>query len=174
VPFAGLERWCDDAWGPRPLLAALAPALLALALSRTERARRGGHRRWILAAVTCGLIVNTLGTALPQTALAELAGAPPAGSTVALQYDPAWNHPRVNAALLGVWLVAHLPFLQPPAALVESKLAAAAVPAPVLLRVLDAGERAALLPVALLLALLGALGWTLLVLVRHASKSELR
>ena len=170
VPFAGLEQWCDASWGPRHLLAALAPALLAVALSRTERARRGGHRRWIIAAVICGLAVNTLGTAIPQTALADLAGQSRSEPGVALLFDPAWNHPRVNAALLGVWLVAHLPFIPPPPALAESKVTAAALPGPVLLRVFDAGERAALSPLALLLAFTGALGWGLLVLVRHAGK----
>lgn len=177
VPFAGLDSWSDAAWGPRPLLAALAPALLALALSRTERARRGGHRRWILGAVVCGLVVNTLGTAIPQTALADvanLAGIPRSQMNLALQHDPAWNHPRVNAALLGVWLVARLPFLPAPEASVApavERLAAAAFPGPVLLRVCDAGERTALLPLALLLAFLGILGWTILVLVRHAARS---
>jgi len=177
VPFAGLERWSDASWGPRPLLAAIAPALLALALSRTERARRGGHRRWIIAAVLCGLAVNTLGTALPQTALAdvaELAGIPHPATSGELRQDPAWIHPRVNATLLGVWLVARLPFLPAPdasfAPAVE-RLAALALPGPVLLRVCDAGERAALLPMALVLAFLGTLGWTLLVLVRHAARS---
>lgn len=171
VPLAGLERWCDASWGPRPLLAALAPALLAVALSRTERARRGGHRRWILAAVLCGLAVNTLGTAIPQTALADLAGEERARNGVELLFDPAWNHPRVNAALLGVWLVPHLPLLPPPEAVAAPNVTAAAVPGPVLLRVLDAGERGALLPLALLLAFTGALGWGVLVLVRHAGKA---
>ncbi|MEO8195736.1 MAG: hypothetical protein ABI689_03335 [Thermoanaerobaculia bacterium] len=180
VPFAGLESWSDASWGPRPLLAALTPALLALALSRAERARRGGHRRWILAAVVCGLVVNTLGTAIPQTALADvanLAGVPPTGMSLALQHDPAWNHPRVNAVLLGVWLVARLPILPAPEESVApavKRLAAAALPGPVLLRVGDAGERAALLPRALLLAFLGALGWAILVLVRHAAKLDPR
>lgn len=177
VPLAGLERWSDAAWASRPLLALIAPALLALALSRTERARRGGHRRWILAAVTCGLVVNTLGTAVPQTALADLAGVPQGETTGALQFDPAWNHPRVNAALLGVWLVARLPFLPSPEAEVApavERLAATALPGPVLLRVCDAAERAELLPLAPLLALLGALGWTLLVLVRHAARPQPR
>lgn len=171
VPFAGLARWCDNAWGPRPLLAALAPALLALALSRTERARRGGHRRWILAAVVCGLVVNTLGTAIPQTALADLAGVPRTGTSALLQFDPAWNHPRINAALLGVWVLARLPAVPAREELVApavERLAAAALPAPVLLRCFDAGERPALLPLAFLLAVLGALGWGLLVLVRRA------
>ena len=171
VPFAGLEQWCDASWGPRHLLAALAPALLAVALSRTERARRGGHRRWIIAAVICGLAVNTLGTAMPQTALADLAGQSRSEPGVALLFDPAWNHPRVNAALLGVWVVAHLPFIPPPPALAESKVIAAALPGPVLLRVFDAGERAALAPLALLLAFTGTLGWGLLVLVRHAGRA---
>jgi len=171
VPFAGLEQWCDASWGPRPLLAALAPALLALALSRTERARRGGHRRWIIAAVACGVAVNTLGTAIPQEALADLAGQARTVTSGALLFDPTWNHPRVNAALLGVWLVAHLPFIPPPAVLAESRVAAAALPGPVLLRVFDAGERAASLPLALLLAFIGTLGWSLLVLVRHAGRA---
>lgn len=170
VPFAGLEQWCDASWGPRHLLAALAPALLAVALSRTERARRGGHRRWILAAVVCGLAVNTLGTAIPQTALAELAGPARTETSVALLFDPAWNHPRVNAALLGVWLVARLPFLPPLPELAESTVTAAATPGPVLLRVFDTVERAALLPYALLLTITGTLGWGLLVLVRRAGR----
>ncbi len=41
-------------------------------------------------------------------------------------------------------------------------------------QVCDANERAALLPLALLLALLGALGWALLVLVRHAARPQPR
>ena len=171
VPFAGLETWSDASWGPRALLAAMAPALLALALSRSERARRGGHRRWIIGAVVCGLAANTLGTAIPQTALADLAAQAGTETRDALLFDPAWNHPRVNAALLGVWLVAHLPFLPPPEALAASNVAAAARPGPVLLRVFDAGERAALFAPALLLTFAGALGWGLLVLVRHAGKA---
>lgn len=180
VPFAGLERWCDVSWGPRPLLAVVAPALLALALSRTERARRGGHRRWIIGAVASGLVVNTLGTAIAQEALAEvaaLAGIEQPATSAVLQHDPAWSHPRVNASLLGVWLVARLPFLpapDPSLAPAVERLAALATPGPVLLRVCDAGERAALLPRAGLLALLGALGWALLVLVRHAARSDPR
>lgn len=173
APFAGLARWSDAAWASRPLLAAVAPALLALALSRTERARRGGHRRWILAAVTCGLAVNTLGTAIPQTALADLAGLPRGETSVALQFDPDWIHPRVNAALLGIWLVARLPFLpapEPALAPAVERLAAMALPGPVLLRVFGTGERRALAPLALLLTFLGAAGWALLVLVRHAAK----
>ncbi len=180
LPFAGLERWSDAAWGPRALLAVIAPALLALALSRTERARRGGHRRWILAAVTCGLAVNTLGTAVAQSALAEVAALAgierPPVSSVLLQ-DPAWSHPRVNASLLGAWLVARLPFLPAPDPAVApsvERLAAIARPGPVLLRVCAAGERTELLPQAVLLAILGALGWAVLVLVRHAAKPDLR
>ncbi len=140
-------------------------------MSRTERARRGGHRRWIIAAVACGVAVNTLGTAIPQAALADLAGQARTVTSGALLFDPTWNHPRVNAALLGVWLVAHLPFIAPPAVLAASRVAAAALPGPVLLRVFDAGERAALLPLALLLAFTGTLGWGLLVLVRHAGRA---
>lgn len=174
APYAGLERWSDASWGPRPLLAALAPALLALALSRTERARRGGHRRWILAAVVFGLAVNTLGTAVPQEALASRPGLPREGASVALQFDPAWNHPRVNAALLGRWVWATLAAATPPQSTAAPTSATAAtriLPSPVLLRVFDSTEGAALRPVALLLALAGALGWALLVLVRHAARS---
>ena len=67
--------------------------------------------------------------------------------------------------------MAHLPFLPPPEALAASNVAAAARPGPVLLRVFDAGERAALFAPALLLTFAGALGWGLLVLVRHAGKA---
>ncbi|MEO7794735.1 MAG: hypothetical protein ABIV06_08175, partial [Thermoanaerobaculia bacterium] len=174
VPCAGLTRWSDASWGPRPLLAACAPALLALALSSTERARRGGHRRWILAAVVLGLAVNTLGTAIPQTALAALPSLPQEGRSVALQFDPAWNHARIDAALLGRWVGTNLPeALKAEEAGVPANTEAAEIvlPGPLLLRAFDAGERAALAPRALLLALAGAIGWTLLVLVRHASKS---
>ena len=178
LPYATIRHWStvgDSSWGPRHLLALFAPALLALALSRTERARRGGHRRWIIAAVLFGLAVNTLGTAVPKEALAGLPGLPQEGAEVALQYDPAWNHARVNAALLGDWLRATIaPLANPstPTALATPTTSAResrVVPGPILLRVFDPAERAALLPLALLLALAGALGWTLLVLVRHAA-----
>jgi hypothetical protein len=165
VPYAGLARWSDASWGPRPLLGLLAPALLALALSRTERARRGGHRRWILAATVCGLVVNTLGTAMPQSALAGRSGPDPA-TAAALPFDPAWNHPRVNAALLGEWLVATVGG-RAARATESSPLVR---PSPILLHALDP-EGVALRPLALLLALLGALGWGLLIVVRHAAQA---
>ncbi len=184
VPYAAIRQWStvsDSSWGPRHLLAAFAPALLALALSRTERARRGGHRRWIIAAVLFGLAVNTLGTAVPKETLAALPGLPQKGAEVALQFDPAWNHARVNAALLGGWVrstfapAAALPgadsnpgSLLDPAAPSPSERV---LPSPILLRVFDPTEHAALLPVALLLAFAGALGWTLLVVARHAAPS---
>lgn len=183
APYAAIRQWStvsDSSWGPRHLLAAFAPALLALALSRTERARRGGHRRWIIAAVLFGLAVNTLGTAFPKEALAGLPGLPQEGREVALQFDPAWNHARVNAALLAGWLRTTFS----PAAAASGDSAAKAVPAaagagqdgrllpsPILLRVFDPAERATLTPIAFLLALTGALGWALLVLARHAAES---
>lgn len=178
LPYAALTTWSDSTWGPRHLLAALAPALLALALSRTERARRGGHRRWIIAAVGLGIAVNSLGTAVPQEALARLtplAQMTQEGRSVALQFDPRFNQPRVNAVLLGDWLrAAHLKASATPAtAAVAGSADADAVvhPAPVLLLMFDAAERPELLPVACLLLLAGAAGWALLVLARHAAES---
>ena len=200
APYAAIRQWStvsDSSWGPRHLLAAFAPALLALALSRTERARRGGHRRWIIAAVLFGLAVNTLGTALPREALAAHPGLALAGTEraeVALQFDPAWNHARVNAALLGDWLqntfapaargasteaTASSPRAEvdPAAATLDASATTSSatpanvvLPSPILLRVFDPAERAALLPIALLCALIGTLGWALLVLARHAAE----
>jgi len=165
VPCAGLARWSDASWGPRPLLGALAPALLALALSHAERARRGGHRRWIMAATFCGLTVNTLGTALPQSALVAQPGLDRPGSEAALLFDPTWNHPRVHAALLGRWILASVAPVPPR----SSDSAPAVVPSPILLHALDP-RGAALRPLALLLVLIGTLGWATLIVVRHAAK----
>ncbi len=174
LPYAALTQWSDASWGPRHLLAALAPALLALALSRAERARRGGHRRWILGAVAVGLAVNTLGTAVPQEALAglsPLASLPQAEKSLALQFDPRFNHPRVNAALLGEWVRATYRAESASAVRGAEDAPTLVRPAPVLLRMFDAAERTALLPLALLLLLAGGAGWALLILARHAAES---
>ncbi len=173
LPYAALTTWSDATWGPRHLLASVAPALLALALSRTERARRGGHRRWFIAAVVLGLSVNTLGTAFQHKTLAGLAPAAPqpqeAGS-LALQFDPRLHQPRVNAALLGEWVRTTNRAADANAAPFANEAAAIVRPSPVLLRMFDASERTALLPLALLLLLAGGAGWALLVLARNAAE----
>ena len=174
LPYAALTTWSDATWGPRHLLATLAPALLALALSRTERARRGGHRRWIIAAVGLGIAVNSLGTAIPQEALAGRAPIAPLTQeerSLALQFDPRFNHPRVNAALLGEWVSATYRAAAANAAPGADDATAIVRPSPVLLRMFDASERTALLPLALLLLLAGGAGWALLIVARHAAES---
>ena len=173
LPYAALASWSDATWGPRHLLAALAPALLALALSRSERARRGGHRRWIVIAVGLGLAVNTLGTAVPQEALSNdpaVLALPREARLQALRVDPRFNHARVNAAMLADWLRA--PHLTANASESQAGTAKAVVrPAPLLLRAFDAGEQPQALPVAWLLLFAGAAGWTLLILARHAAET---
>jgi hypothetical protein len=170
LPHAALVRWSDAAWGPRHLVAALAPALLALALSQSERARRGGHRRWILLAVGLGLAVNSLGTAIPQEALADIVRLPAEEELVALQFDPRFNHVRWNAAALTGWLrVAPMLASAGDAATVPG--AVAVRPGPLLLGALDARERHRHLPMFWLYLAAGAAGWTLLILARHAAES---
>ncbi|MEO8275725.1 MAG: hypothetical protein ABI639_05860 [Thermoanaerobaculia bacterium] len=169
LPCAALTRWSDATWGPHALLAAIAPALLAFALSRAERERRGGNRRWILAAILLGLAVNTLGAAMPQEALSRVAGLTtdePASELAKVQFDPRFNHPRVNAELLGRWVWATAFRSASPAGARPSDVEP---PAPRLLRLagpVEPGERWPLLGS---LLLLGGVGWALLIAARAAS-----
>jgi hypothetical protein len=106
--FAGslvfLEMWADETWGPRYLHSAIAPLALCLAASRRDRVLGLRKEAPLAVAVVLGLLVSFLGACFYYGSLMNIAARTRPLTMESLQGDLTWNHIRLNARLLGVWL----------------------------------------------------------------------
>jgi hypothetical protein len=187
LPLAALSVWSDETWGPRYLAVAVAPACLALALSRAVEGVAWRLRRVLLrGAVAFGLAVNLLGVLVFYGTLAGTAWAVEPTSLGTFQTDLRWNHPRFNVRILSAWIEnlrePGMPatFANPvPWWLVKApdareprtvRLGKSAAPQPAILRVLVSGEEPRLVPFAVALVAAGILGAALLVLLLRAAR----
>jgi hypothetical protein len=102
--LVGLEMWADETWGPRYLHSAIAPLVLCLAASRRDRVLGLRKEAPLTAAVVLGLAVSFLGVSFYYGSLMNIASRTRPLTMESLQGDLTWNHIRLNARLLGVWL----------------------------------------------------------------------
>jgi hypothetical protein len=93
----------EETWGPRYLMAAVAPLLLVLGAAWRDLERRS---RLFVLAMLLGVPVSALGVAVEYGALHKTATAMGECRLSVLQSDPAWNHPRFNLWVLETWWAA--------------------------------------------------------------------
>ncbi|MBL8171857.1 MAG: hypothetical protein JNJ50_27100 [Acidobacteria bacterium] len=107
--FSLVRVWTEETWGPRYLHSGIAPLLLCLAVSqRAQPAQIRLANFWLPLAATSllGLAINLPGVLIPYVSLHQIATRSSHHTLTAIQYDPAWNHVRVNYKLFGLWLFA--------------------------------------------------------------------
>jgi hypothetical protein len=99
-----LEMWSDETWGPRYLHSAVGPLALCLAASRRDRVLGVRKEAPLAAAVVLGLVVSFLGVSFYYGSLMNIATRTRPLTMESLQGDVTWNHVRLNARLLRIWL----------------------------------------------------------------------
>lgn len=111
--------WAEETWGPRYLHAAIAPLVICLAAALSASGESRKQKTLFAAAAVLGLLVSLPGALVAYIGLHSAAARTDRATLVALQYDPALNHPRFNYRLLQIWLAAKFggakqPVLWPP------------------------------------------------------------
>lgn len=95
--------WSDETWGPRYLHAAIAPLILCIAAARRGVAFRVRRELPAIVLSIAGLAVSALGVFVYYGAVYFGTVDTKQPTLEALQYDPAWNHVRVNLRLAEIW-----------------------------------------------------------------------
>jgi hypothetical protein len=90
--------WSDETWGPRYLLAAVAPLLLWIGAAQSSSRFRLRKQIPLLAAAVAGVMISFLGVLFYYGAVHRLALETQNSTLEGLQNDRAWNHIRVTHA----------------------------------------------------------------------------
>jgi hypothetical protein len=105
--------WSDETWGPRYLHAAIAPLILCIAAARRGVPFRIRHELWAIALAITGFAVSALGVFAYYGAVYFGVFDTKQPTLEAVQYDPAWNHIRVNLRLARIWYLGDENVVQP-------------------------------------------------------------
>jgi hypothetical protein len=96
--------WSDETWGPRYLHSAIAPLLICLAVSKQKIQFRFRREIPLIVLGILGTAVSFLGAFYYYGEVQRAATRSSQSTIEALQYDPNWNHIRINLKLLQLWM----------------------------------------------------------------------